>query len=51
MADRLKGQLPRGFVVLKAGIDASADGYEDQLRAQLVQMVRDQVRAVASFKR
>ncbi|MFI6691176.1 propionyl-CoA synthetase [Streptomyces sp. NPDC050433] len=50
VVDRLKGQLPRGFVVLKAGIDVSADGYEDRLRAQLVQMVRDQVGAVASFK-
>jgi propionyl-CoA synthetase len=46
----MKGQIPRGFVVLKAGVDASAEGYEDTLRAELVQMVRDQVGAVASLK-
>jgi propionyl-CoA synthetase len=44
--DELKGQLPRGFVVLKAGADVSVD----QLRAELVQAVRDQVGAVAAFK-
>ncbi|MQA27560.1 MAG: AMP-binding protein, partial [Micromonosporaceae bacterium] len=44
--DGLKGQAPRGFVVLKAG--ASVD--EDQLRAELIQAVRDQVGAVAAFK-
>ncbi|MEU7814149.1 propionyl-CoA synthetase, partial [Pseudonocardia sp. NPDC049154] len=50
VADQMKGQIPRGFVVLKAGVDASAEGYEDTLRAELVQMVRDQVGAVASLK-
>jgi len=44
--DQLKGQLPRGFVVLKAGAEISAE----QLRAELVQAVRDQVGAVAAFK-
>jgi propionyl-CoA synthetase len=43
--DDVKGQVPRGFVVLKAG--ASADG----LAEQLVAAVRDNVGAVASFKR
>jgi propionyl-CoA synthetase len=54
VADQMKGQIPRGFVVLKAGVmdreGASAEGYEDKLRAELVQMVRDQVGAVASLK-
>ena len=44
--DELKGQVPIGFVVLKAGIDRS----EPELRAELVQLVRDQIGAVASFK-
>ncbi|NMI00378.1 acetate--CoA ligase [Pseudonocardia acidicola] len=46
VADQMKGQIPRGFVVLKAGVDTD----EEQLRAELVQMVRDQVGAVASLK-
>ncbi|MFR9806390.1 propionyl-CoA synthetase [Pseudonocardia sp. RS010] len=50
VTDQMKGQVPRGFVVLKAGVDASTEGYEDKLRAELVQMVRDQVGAVASLK-
>jgi propionyl-CoA synthetase len=47
VADELKGQVPVGFVVLKAGADR--DGGE--LEAELVQMVRDKVGAVASFRR
>ncbi|EFC86808.1 AMP-binding protein [Parafrankia sp. EUN1f] len=54
VSDQMKGQLPRGFVVLKAGVldreGAATEGYEDRLRAALVQMVRDQVGAVASLK-
>jgi propionyl-CoA synthetase len=54
VTDQMKGQVPRGFVVLKAGVmereGASAQGYEDRLRAELVQMVRDEVGAVASLK-
>ena len=50
VADQLKGQVPRGLVVLKAGIDAAAEGYADRLRTELVQMVRDQIGAVASLK-
>ncbi|SDG10402.1 propionyl-CoA synthetase [Pseudonocardia oroxyli] len=46
VADTMKGQIPRGFVVLKAG----ADPDPEQLRAELVQMVRDQIGAVASLK-
>ncbi len=46
VADAMKGQIPRGFVVLKAGVQRD----EDELRAELVQLVRDQVGAVASLK-
>ncbi|TXB70193.1 acetate--CoA ligase [Phaeodactylibacter luteus] len=45
--DDLKGQIPVGFVVLKAG----ADTEEAQLEKELVQMVRDRVGPVASFKK
>ena len=45
--DELKGQVPRGFVVLKAGV---ADP-PDQVAAELVQAVRDQVGAVAALRR
>jgi propionyl-CoA synthetase len=44
VADEIKGQVPRGLVVLKAG--ASADGLE----AELVAAVRDEIGAVACFK-
>ncbi len=44
--DDLKGQVPRGYVVLKAGVQADPD----RLRAELVQRVRDEIGAVASFK-
>jgi propionyl-CoA synthetase len=50
VADELKGQIPRGFVVLKSGVDTGAEGYEERLREELVQLVRDQVGAVASLK-
>jgi propionyl-CoA synthetase len=44
VADEIKGQVPRGLVVLKAG--ASDEG----LSAALVAAVRDEIGAVASFK-
>jgi len=44
--DELKGQVPRGFVVLKAGSTVE----EDTLRTELVELVRDQVGPVASFR-
>ena len=44
VADEIKGQVPRGFVVLKAG--ATAEGLADDL----VQSVRDEIGAVACFK-
>jgi propionyl-CoA synthetase len=49
VADNLKGQLPRGFVVLKSGVRTDWD-YEQQLAAELVQLVRDQIGAVASLR-
>ncbi|GLP79725.1 propionyl-CoA synthetase [Mycobacterium antarcticum] len=45
VADAIKGQVPRGFVVLKSG--ASADG----LVEELVAAVRDNIGAVANLKR
>lgn len=42
--DEIKGQVPRGFVVLKSG--ASADG----LAEDLVRLVREDIGAVACFK-
>jgi propionyl-CoA synthetase len=46
IADDLKGQVPLGLVVLKAG----ADGDDEGLAAELVALVRQEVGAVASFK-
>jgi propionyl-CoA synthetase len=46
VSDPLKGQVPRGFVVLKAGMDID----HSQLRHELVHAVRDQIGAVAAFK-
>ncbi|MBI5524399.1 MAG: propionyl-CoA synthetase [Desulfarculus sp.] len=45
-ADNFKGQLPVGFVVLKAGVQRAPE----EIKKELVQMVRDQIGAVASFK-
>jgi propionyl-CoA synthetase len=45
--DELKGQIPRGFVVLKAGIDVDPD----VLCAELVQLIRDQIGPVAALRR
>ena len=46
VADQLKGQLPRGFVVLKAGADIA----EDELRDELVAMVRRDIGPVTAFR-
>ncbi len=46
VADPLKGQLPRGFVVLKAGV---TDDPDDVAR-DLVARVRDEIGAVAAFR-
>jgi propionyl-CoA synthetase len=46
VADVLKGQVPRGFVVLKAGVERP----EEELRAELVALVRERIGAVASLR-
>ncbi len=46
VADRLKGQVPLGFVVLKKGAETS----EAVLTKELVAMVRDRIGPVAFFK-
>jgi len=45
-ADQLKGQLPRGFVVLKAGVDQDPV----EITRELAAMVREQIGAVAALK-
>ncbi len=47
VADELKGQLPVGFVVLKAG----AKREPSELEAELVALVRANIGAVTSFRR
>jgi propionyl-CoA synthetase len=46
VADELKGQVPLGFLVLKAG----AKRTPAQVAAEAVQLVRDRIGPVASFK-
>ena len=45
--DDLKGQVPRGFAVLKAGVDRDPQ----VIAAELVERVRSQIGAVASLRR
>jgi propionyl-CoA synthetase len=45
--DDLKGQVPVGFVVLKSGVTKS----HDEIVSEIVQMVRSDIGAVASFKK
>jgi propionyl-CoA synthetase len=47
VADELKGQVPIGLIVLKAGVEIE----EAQLEKELVAMVREQVGALACFRR
>ncbi|MDX9819335.1 MAG: propionyl-CoA synthetase, partial [Desulfococcus multivorans] len=44
--DKLKGQVPVGFLVLKAGVSKS----HDDIVKEVVQMVRDRIGPVAAFK-
>ena len=44
--DRLKGQVPIGFVVLNAGVSRNPD----EIIKEVIQMVRDRIGPVASFK-
>jgi propionyl-CoA synthetase len=46
VADKLKGQVPIGFLVLKAGVDRS----HADIQAEVVQMVRERIGPVAAFK-
>ena len=46
VADAMKGQVPRGFVVLKAGVARD----HDDIAGELVQRVRDQIGAVAALR-
>ena len=46
VADELKGQVPVGFVVLKAGVDRD----DDDIEAELVARIRDVIGPVAAFK-
>ncbi|MGB6003379.1 MAG: AMP-binding protein [Ornithinimicrobium sp.] len=50
VADGLKGQVPRGLVVLKAGVDVSDAEAVAALQAELVARVRDEIGAVASLR-
>lgn len=46
IADQIKGEIPLGLIVLKAGVQRS----HAEIVAELVQMVRDRIGPVASFK-
>jgi propionyl-CoA synthetase len=46
VADELKGEVPLGFVVLKAGVERN----ETDIVKELIQMVREKIGPVASFK-
>src|SRR6188474_1050588 len=46
VADDLKGQLPVGFLVLKAGVERP----HDEIVVEVVQLVRDRIGPVAAFK-
>jgi propionyl-CoA synthetase len=46
VGDELKGQLPVGFLVLKAGVER----LHAEIGAEVVQMVRERIGPVASFK-
>ena len=46
IADKLKGQLPAGFVVLKSGVDRAPIDIEKEL----IKLVREKIGPVAAFK-
>jgi propionyl-CoA synthetase len=46
VADALKGEVPVGFVVTKAGVERS----DDELGHDLVERVRERIGPVAAFK-
>jgi propionyl-CoA synthetase len=47
VADDLKGQLPVGLVVLKAGVDRNTD----DIVTEVISMVRERIGPVAAFKK
>src|ERR1700758_4068985 len=47
VSDDFKGQIPRGFVVLKAGVSTEPA----VISAELVQLIRDRIGAVAALRR
>ena len=47
IADELKGQVPLGFLILKAGVPGSL---EREIVSEVVQMVRERIGPVAAFK-
>ena len=46
IADKLKGQLPIGLIVLKAGVEKD----DEMISKECIQMVRDKIGPVAAFK-
>ena len=46
IADKLKGQMPIGMVVLKAGVSKS----EEDIQKECVKMIRERIGPVAAFK-
>jgi len=46
VADELKGELPLGLVVLKAGVDRA----DDDIQSELIRQVREEIGPVAAFK-
>jgi Acyl-coenzyme A synthetases/AMP-(fatty) acid ligases len=46
VADEIKGEIPLGIVVLKAGVERA----HDEIIQELIQMVREKIGPVASFK-
>ena len=46
IADKLKGQLPIGLIVLKTGVDKD----NETISKECIQMVRDKIGPVAAFK-
>src|SRR5262249_61888475 len=47
VADELKGQVPIGLIVLKAGVARD----HDEICEEAVQLIRDRIGPVAAFKR
>jgi propionyl-CoA synthetase len=46
VADAIKGEIPLGFIVLKAGVRRP----HDEIVTEVVEMVRERIGPVASFK-